>query len=44
MIRYTESMEEVFEIFRQCNQEPVYETVGEDEEGNHIALPCFIAK
>lgn len=43
-IRYTESLDEVFALLKQCGQKPVYETVGKDEEGNQIALPCFIAK
>ncbi len=43
-ILYTENMEEVFEILRQCGQKPAYENIGKDEEGCELAVPCFVAK
>lgn len=42
-IRYTESLDEVFALLKQCGQTPVYESIGKDENGADIALPCFTA-
>lgn len=43
-MRYAESIDEIIEIFSRLGQEPVYTSIGNDENGAEIAVPMFTAK
>lgn len=40
-MEYVTDLNEIFRLLSKCNGEPVYTTIGTDEEGNDVAVPMF---
>lgn len=40
-MKFIKDLDETFRLFAQCCGEPVYTSVGTDEEGIEIAVPMF---
>ena len=41
IMEYVTDLNETFRILSKCIGEPVYTTIGTDEEGNDVAVPMF---
>lgn len=40
-MKYITDLKETFQMLSQCCGEPVYTSIGTDNEGNEIAVPMF---
>ncbi len=40
-MQYITDLNEIFRILNECCGEPVYKSVGKDENGCEIAVPCY---